>query len=1214
MNSNINQPLLSVCLIVRNEEKLLPSCLASIRSVADEIIVVNTGSTDKTIEIARNFGAIILEFPWKNDFSTARNFGLSSAKGAWILQIDADEQLANPEFSREILLNSSPSIGGYLISVESSVARGNEELDIFRTSICRIFRNNQQIRFQGIIHEQIIDSIISAGFSIAKSPLKIIHHGYNLASGELHRKRIRNAELLNSALEKNPNDGYLLLQRGKTYISLNQPDNALQDLERAISLADTPTTSRIQALNYAALIYFQRQNYSIAIAKAQESLSIEPKQNFAEYILGEVYSALGQFDSALESYSKMRLVQSSDNIISQISGDYILPDEQLCFRIGRSLVALRQWGQADEEFRNGLLANPRDVGCLVGLADLALKSNNPEKAISLLNDAIKIDPNRADLHGFLAVANSIKEQSVSKFQKQKNGSLQFESNKLPTISGAVIVGDNVDGFERAISSLKQFCDEIVVVNNGSTDAADVLSQKFGVKIFRITWQNDFSAARNSALERCSGDWIVMLDSDEAISSETAKKIRSAVNSAPENVGGIITSISHITDKIASQTEILRIFRNQPAIRYEGFIHEQATSGIVRAGMTIAQSLDIAFEHYSKPIDDTKQLRYRKLLLKEIERQGKNSESALFQYDLLLFNFGTEDDYLECLEILDKYFQHPLARRENSAVLLNSFARLLHQKDNHKQLFVVAKDSVQRFPEQLEGWWNLCIAAVQLEEFGEAAHAFEMIFSLVKSYKSSLAFEKLPKIEEIIALALEFSKLWWVRVGLSDKISDKNESQNFQLFCELTARFSRQNQGETRLAKAASECVELNLWLPSAIFYREIFDLVQKSASSSPEFFDLVRKVAENSGYQPLLMILGMNHAVLLTPFLENVGLKPEKPFITLSMIVKNEEKFLPDCLESVRGIVDEIVIADTGSTDKTLEIARSFGAKIVNFPWQNDFSAARNASLQNCTGEWILYLDADERIDPKQAEYIRSTLQVAPENVGALLCTIFSPHRFDNDKAEMHSGGYPRIFRNYGYPQINFIGRVHEQITPSILELGKGIADSDIVIHHLGYDQSREVMESKIKRNYSLLLDHIKEEPENAYAWFQLAQTLSMMKLNIQAEEAFRLALRIGKLQPHLEASAGAALAQISGNSQNFREALKWANFSLEKAPEQVYALHLKAYSLLYLKRFEEAEQAFLEVLRRIDSKRSTPKTGFDIDVSKETILDGLRKAHAKIG
>ncbi len=87
------------------------------------------------------------------------------------------------------------------------------------------------------------------------------------------------------------------------------------------------------------------------------------------------------------------------------------------------------------------------------------------------------------------------------------------------------------------------------------------------------------------------------------------------------------------------------------------------------------------------------------------------------------------------------------------------------------------------------------------------------------------------------------------------------------------------------------------------------------------------------------------------------------PTLALSMIVKNGERDLPDCLASVRGVVDEIVVADTGSSDASIEIARAAGARVISIPWENDFAKARNLSLAEVTSDWLLLLDADERLD-----------------------------------------------------------------------------------------------------------------------------------------------------------------------------------------------------------------------------------------------------------
>jgi len=327
------------------------------------------------------------------------------------------------------------------------------------------------------------------------------------------------------------------------------------------------------------------------------------------------------------------------------------------------------------------------------------------------------------------------------------------------------------------------------------------------------------------------------------------------------------------------------------------------------------------------------------------------------------------------------------------------------------------------------------------------------------------------------------------------------------------------------------------------------------------------------------------------------------------MIVKNEEKMLAGCLDTVKDIADEIIIVDTGSTDGTVEIAKKYNAKIFNFTWIDDFSAARNESIKHATSEWILYLDADERLTVSSQNQIRLLLSSAANEVGGYFCTIESDHSQMDGSAEKHRGGYPRLFRNLGFPNINFVGRVHEQISPSLISMKKIILVSDITIEHLGYNLSREEMDKKVRRNYNMLLAHIKDEPTNGYAWFQLGQTLGQMGIFAEAENATRFAIQCGDLSGSVYASAAATLSQFNGRKKNYEEALHWANESLSKAPNQVYGLSLKAHSLLYLGRKKEAEEIFLQALEKIKLNPQMPRSGFDIDISEEVLKKGLGMA-----
>ncbi len=112
------------------------------------------------------------------------------------------------------------------------------------------------------------------------------------------------------------------------------------------------------------------------------------------------------------------------------------------------------------------------------------------------------------------------------------------------------------------------------------------------------------------------------------------------------------------------------------------------------------------------------------------------------------------------------------------------------------------------------------------------------------------------------------------------------------------------------------------------------------------------------------------------------------PNLTLSMIVKDEEKNLRDCLESIKDFIDDIVIVDTGSVDNTINIAKEYGAKIFHFKWINDFSAARNFALSKCKGNWILYLDADERLNQDSIAELKKI--VSTRNKEAVFCLVKS--------------------------------------------------------------------------------------------------------------------------------------------------------------------------------------------------------------------------------
>ncbi|HEX4349539.1 MAG TPA: glycosyltransferase family 2 protein [Verrucomicrobiae bacterium] len=191
--------------------------------------------------------------------------------------------------------------------------------------------------------------------------------------------------------------------------------------------------------------------------------------------------------------------------------------------------------------------------------------------------------------------------------------------------------------------------------------------------------------------------------------------------------------------------------------------------------------------------------------------------------------------------------------------------------------------------------------------------------------------------------------------------------------------------------------------------------------------------------------------------------------LSLAMIVKNEARCLARCLRSVQGIADEIIVADTGSTDDTVKIAKEFGAKVPHFDWINDFAAARNFALAQTTGDWILVLDADEHASEALTREIREFIQ-GPAQIGRL--KIVSDFRH-NGQMLRSSTFVSRLFPRGA----KFEGRIHEQIAsplPRVNLRGE--------LWHDGYLEA-----TKSERNVSLLQAELAREPRNPYLQFQLA-------------------------------------------------------------------------------------------------------------------------------
>lgn len=187
-------------MIVRDEERRLADCLESVRGLASELVIVDTGSVDRTKQIACRHGARVIEAPWHDDFAAARNVGLAEAGGRWILVLDADESLHDQSRRELEKLIERPPVEAFRLVIRSPDAFG---LDDVRTEMVRLFPNHPAVRFEQAIHEHVNGALRRAGIPIRDTAIEIDHCGY-AEREELLRKQQRNTNIIEEAFRRNP--------------------------------------------------------------------------------------------------------------------------------------------------------------------------------------------------------------------------------------------------------------------------------------------------------------------------------------------------------------------------------------------------------------------------------------------------------------------------------------------------------------------------------------------------------------------------------------------------------------------------------------------------------------------------------------------------------------------------------------------------------------------------------------------------------------------------------------------------------------------------------------------------------------------------------------------------------------------------------------------------------------------------------------------------
>ncbi len=690
-------PKISACMIVKNEEAMLPQCLDSIKNWVNEIIIVDTGSTDKTVAIAESFGARVYHHPWENDFSLHRNQSISYASGHWIFIIDADEELIQED--AHILLDAvkNKELDAIMIQVVSRLHQGRSE---GIHSVERLFHRNGVIHYEGRVHNRVV--------GITKAhiyPIRLIHHGYDLGKGDMRKKYERTVALLKKDIEDDPLNPQPWHYLSCSYLTEGMIDKALESSLRAIELADDRGDRNLIFLlsRYnAAMCLYRQKEYDRAEEIAWSALSRDPRHFDSHFVLMLTSYERGEWGKVIQYGAEyLRLVHrfraapvEFENLVTCSVNE----EWNMHILIGIARYELGQVVMFDESVERAVISAPERYVPLRAAAIYLYNKGCRQKARPYLERVLIEKPD---------------EDTCLSLLRDLAAPVPV-GNKEPTISCCMIVKNEETLLKQCLESVKDYVDELIIVDTGSTDGTVEIARQFTDKVHFHPWEGSFSKARNQSLAYASGDWIFIIDADEEIVQGSGEKLREAVRSAgPADAiqANIISTYSNGAKSARHNSE--RLFRNNGVIHYEGIVHNR-----VEGPSNIKES-KIELMHYGYDVEEKKAqekfVRTSDLLKKQIEENPEDPSPHHYLGASYLSRGMNEDAARESIIAIE------LAERKNDAHPMYLWARhdaaiAFFRMGDLDKAGEYSRDALRKYPEHLDSYYTLTMIAGERGEW------------------------------------------------------------------------------------------------------------------------------------------------------------------------------------------------------------------------------------------------------------------------------------------------------------------------------------------------------------------------------------------------------------------------------------------------------------------------------------------------------------------
>ena len=918
--------------------------------------------------------------------------------------------------------------------------------------------------------------------------------------------------------------------------------------------------------------------------------------------------------------------------------------------------------------RQALNADPHHILSIVLLSRIFLEQGDFKNATTMVSQANFKQPGHLEVQKIVAMYEDKFEKHPDAFQMATSGKMTFPTHR-ETIKGKVsiilVTHDRLDCTKKCMNSIRRHTNqpyEMILVDNASKDSTVkwLRRQVKENKSFRLieNKKNDgLIKGRNQGINVAQGEYVVLMDNDAIVSQGWLDSMLRCLNSASDvGIVGPMTNNDSGIQQILDESYRSIDYLDKYAARFrERYRHRRIPCRSI-AGFcllfkrTLVEKIGLLDETFESGHFENEDYCLRAAL------EGYRNYIA---GDVFVHHSGSGESGGNRL-IIGKKWELGLASPQGKKLAVLKAMELaddLYQKGKTDQAVETFINCIKLTPEAREIYCELTRIFIESRKYAEA---WEVVGTMPDAVKDSLkGLEYAGYTKEGLGLDDEAT-------AYADRILSQNESFPGALNLKgvLAYKKGEKEKAEDYFQKAidadpgyGEACTNLGVLFWSLDKKEEALAHLHRGFILSPtlpdtnslyysvvaslgifgdaeaDFQEAIHLYPQNKNlvflYIDILIQQGkidqamrkiedtlalfgsdegiLNAAMAVREKIDSLQHEdmPGKNTLSLCMIVKNEERHLAKCLKSVRDIVNEMIVVDTGSTDKTVDIARVFGAKVFEFSWTGDFSAARNFSLLQATGDWILVLDADEVISPSDFVELQALIHKPSSSLAAYL--IMTRNYIDNSGIigwTPNVGQFPeeagsgwiasakvRLFKRRN--DVFFSNPVHELVEDSLQKANIPILKSNIIIHHYGkLDTERELIKSE--EYYLLGKMKYESDPTNVKYVYELAKQAQELK---RYEEAVQLWLELlSLLMENPESSGYKTIAAISYGEPlpeiyiqlasayvmlgRFEEALEVAGKAMEETKGKLPAyVRVYAYCEIVAGSMDRASSALEELL-----------------------------------